>query len=135
LTDSGNSADNLGVPTYTAFPTLSRKPALRTKTSTFDPTLRDTMENGMETSRAKFTRRRRKWSVTIDFLTDADWLTLEDFVANDAVYGAEIFTFVDDRRATPEILMVRFSIIPSYTDAGFVGSGYVQNCTFELGEV
>lgn len=123
------------MPTYTAFPTLSRKPALRTKTSTFDPTLRDTMENGMETSRAKFTRRRRKWSVTIDFLTDADWLTLEDFVANDAVYGAEIFTFVDDRRATPEILMVRFSIIPSYTDAGFVGSGYVQNCTFELGEV
>lgn len=123
------------MPTYPAFPTLSRKPALRTKTTTFDPTLRDTMENGMETTRARYTRRRRKWSVTIDFITNLDWLTLEAFVQNTAVYGANIFTFVDDRPASPETVNVRFETIPSYTDAGYVETGFRQNCTFELGEV
>jgi hypothetical protein len=98
LTDSGNSADNLAVPTYPTFPTLTRKPALRTKTSTFDPTLRDTMENGMETTRARYTRRRRKWSVSIDMMTNADWNTLEAFVQQDAVYGALPFHFFDTRQ-------------------------------------
>ena len=118
-----------------AFPTLSRAPSLRTKTTTIDPTLRDPMENGMETTRAKFTRRRRKWSVTIDFIPNADWLTLETFVETDSVYGAEIFTFVDTRPATPETLTVRFETLPAYTDAGYVGTEFRQNCAFELGEV
>jgi hypothetical protein len=120
---------------YPAFPTLTRKPALKTKTSTIDPTLRDPMENGMETSRAKFTRRRRKWSVTIDFLSGPDWIALENFVINTAVYGANIFTIVDTRPATPETLNVRFETIPSYTDAGWVWDQFRQNCSFELGEV
>jgi hypothetical protein len=125
-----------GVPTYPVFPTLSRKPALRTKTTSIDPTLRDPTENGMETTRAKFTRRRRKWAVTIDFLTNADLDTLETFVQTDAVYGANIFTFVDTRPLSgPVTLMVRFETIPSYTDAGFTETEFRQNASFEIGEV
>jgi hypothetical protein len=118
-----------------AFPTLTRKPALRTKTSSLDPTLRDPMENGMSSSRARFTRRRRKWSVTIDMLTQADKTALEDFVENDAVYGAVIFTFVDTRPAPPVTLTVRFEVLPSYTDCGFVYGEFRENCSFEIGEV
>jgi hypothetical protein len=93
------------VPTYPVFPTLSRLPALRTKTTTLDPTLRDPMENGMVTTRAKFTRRRRKWAVTIDFLTINDQNMLEEFVVNDAVYGANLFSFTDTRQpVAPELV-------------------------------
>jgi hypothetical protein len=118
------------------FPELSRAPALRTKTSTIDPTLRDPMENGMETTRAKFTRRRRKWSVTIDFLTNDDWTRLETFVQQDAVYGAQIFIFPDNRDPrNPQSLCVRFDPVPTYTDAGFVGTEFRQNAAFGLSEV
>lgn len=119
-----------------AFPELSRKPALRTKTSTIDPTIRDNMENGMETTRAKFTRRRRKWSVTIDFLTPDDSTTLETFVQEDAVYGSEIFTFADERDPRNLVtLIVRFDPVPTYTDAGNVGGEFRQNASFGLSEV
>lgn len=90
----------------------------------------------METTRARYTRRRRKWSVNIDFLTNADWLALEDFVVNTAVYGAVIFTFQDTRvPASPVTLTVRFETIPSYTDAGWQVGEFRQNCSFEIGEV
>jgi hypothetical protein len=119
-----------------AFPTLTRKPALRTKTTTLDPTLRDPMENGMSSSRARYTRRRRKWSVTIDMLTLADQTALEDFVVNTAVFGAVLFTFLDTRNtASPETLTVRFEVLPSYTDCGFVSGEFRQNASFEIGEV
>lgn len=91
---------------YPTFPTLSRKPALRTRTTTIDPTLRDPIENGMASSRARFTRRRRRWSVAIDFLTLADQLLLEEFVQQDAVYGANLFNFFDTRQPTaPELII------------------------------
>ena len=118
------------------FPELSRKPALRTKTSTIDPTLRDTMENGMETTRAKFTRRRRQYSVSIDLLTPADVQLLEQFVENIVTYGALPFIFFDHRDPTnPLQLLVRFSVLPAFTDCGWVAGFFRQNCTFELREV
>jgi hypothetical protein len=121
---------------YPAFPSLSRAPKLSTRTSTQDPTLRDPMENGMETTRAKFTRRRRQWNVSIDFLTNDDWNALETFVQEDAVYGANIFIFPDNRDpANPQSLEVRFATIPAYTDAGFVEDQFRQNCTFVIREV
>ncbi len=121
---------------YPSFPDLSRAPALRTKTSSQDPTLRDTLDNGMESTRAKFTRRRREWAVEIDFLTNDDWRALEQFVQTTVVYGAGIFQFRDRRDAdNPVTLTVRFSKIPGYTDAGWSVDEFRQNCTFELREV
>jgi hypothetical protein len=118
------------------FPELSRAPALRTKGTTLDPTLRDSMENGMESTRAKFTRRRRQWTVAIDFLTPTDITTLDNFIENIAVYGAAIFLFEDLRDPrNPATLTVRFSVLPSYTDAGWVEGFFRQNTSFELREV
>lgn len=118
-----------------AFPTLTRKPALRTKTTSLDPTLRDSMENGMVSTRARYTRRRRKWAVTIDMLTQADKTALETFVVNTAVFGAVLFTFIDTRPATPVTLTVNFTVLPSYTDCGFIYGEFRENCSFEIGEV
>ena len=121
---------------YPSFPGISRAPALRTKTSSQDPTLRDTLDNGMESTRAKFTRRRREWSVEIEFLTNGDWRVLEQFVQTNVVYGAGIFIFPDDRDAqNPAQLTVRFSKIPTYTDAGWAMDEFRQHCTLDIREV
>ena len=122
---------------YPSFPDLSRQPALKTKTTSVDPTLRDEQSNGMESSRAKFTRRRRTWATTIEGLTNDDWRTLEQFVTSDAIqYGAGMFYFLDTRDPThPEELLVRFSKIPEYTDAGWIEGELCQNAAFELKEV
>lgn len=121
---------------YPSFPDLSRRPALRTKTSTQDPTLRDTLDNGMESTRAKFTRRRREFAFEFEFLTNDDWRALEQFVQTTVVYGAGIFLFPDNRDAkNPVQLTVRFSKIPTYTDAGWSVGEFRQHCSFEIREV
>ena len=121
---------------YPSFPELSRAPALKTKTATNDPTLRDTLDNGMEDTRARFTRRRRSWTVTIEFLSNDDWNTLELWVQTVAVYGANIFFFPDNRDpANPQQLMVRLAKLPEYTDAGWAQDQFRQHCTFEIREV
>jgi hypothetical protein len=136
LLDFSNLRHNPSVTAYPTFPELSRSPTLRTRGSTIDPTLRDTMDNGMETTRAKFTRRRRQWSWGIDFLTNEDVEALESFVLNIANYGANIFLFQDPRNQdNPQTYTVRFSVIPAYLDAGWIDGEYRQNCTFEIREV
>src|SRR5580704_2283718 len=97
--------------TYPHFPRLSRRPALKTKAAyAIDPTLRDTLENGMESTRAKFTRPRRQYTVTYEALTNADIVALRFFVDNVAVAGANIFWFTDNRdKKNPKQLMVRFA--------------------------
>ena len=118
------------------FPQLSRKPALKTRGTTLDPTIRDSYENGMESTRARSTRQRRQWSVSIDLLTPADVEQLQEFVVRKAVYGANAFFFADQRDPkNPQSYRVRFATIPAYTDAGHVEGEFRQNCTFELREV
>lgn len=122
--------------TYSNFPRLSRKPALKTRESTLDPTLRDNYENGMVATRARYTRTYRKWGVSIDFMTPADKRRLDAFVEKKVKFGALIFLFPDVRDPKhPENYKVRFSTLPAYIDTGFVDGYYRQNCTFELEEV
>ncbi len=125
------------------FPQLSRFPSLKQKEDTLDPTLRDNYENGMESTRARYLRRRRQYSVSIDFLTNEDKEILDHFVEKIAVYGANIFILHDTKRnpKKPLQLFCRFSTLPSFTDAGWIqGCGYDegeyrQNCTFQVREV
>jgi len=118
------------------FPRLSRKPALKTRGTTLDPTLRDSMENGMESTRARFTRPRRQWEVSIDALTPADARKLQTFVELEAVFGANPFLFRDNRDPRhPEQLTVRFSTLPAFVDAGSIASEFRQNVTFTIREV
>jgi hypothetical protein len=121
------------------FPELSRRPALKTRQTTVDPTLRDPMTNGAEATNAQFTRARRQWDVSIDFLTPADVQQLEDFVnarTDGAFFGTNPFYFTDNRDlSNPRQLNVRFATLPAYNDAGDVEGEKRQNCTFTIREI
>ena len=94
------------------------------------------MDNGMESTKAKFTRRRRQYSVTIEHLTNGDVDRMDDFVELEAVYGANSFLFLDPRNPKkPAYLTVRFSSLPQYTDEGSVEGEFRQTCSFTLREV
>ena len=123
--------------TYPSFPRLSREPALKTKGRyAIDPTLRDTLENGMEATRAKFTRLRREYTLTYENLTNIDVARLRYFVENVAVAGANAFYFTDDTdKHNPVQLLVRFSKLPTQDDAGYVVDQLRQQITFDVREV
>jgi hypothetical protein len=90
----------------------------------------------MESTRAKFTRSRREWTLTIEYLSWDDVALLDQFVQTTVQYGALAFIFPDLRNPqNPQQYVVRFSKLPEYTDSGWVEDGYRQNLTFELREV
>lgn len=90
----------------------------------------------MESTRPRFTRLRRMFSVSLDFLTADDKAALDQFYQKTVVYGSLPFTLADPRNAeNPQTYVVRFSKLPSYTDAGWVEDGYRFNCTFEAREI
>ena len=121
---------------YPTFPELSRSPAPKGKDSTLDPTLRSDMENGMEICRAKFTRERRQWTVTLEHLTQNDKAMLRQFVTITVQYGAGIFFFPDNRDPlNPQNYMVRFSKLPEGIDEGWVLDQQRTRVGFELREV
>jgi hypothetical protein len=127
---------NLRVPNTLQFPQLSRKPALNTQGTLLDPTLRDSYENGMEATRARYSRPRRQWDVSIKALTPDDVDTLQDFVTNVANFGAVNFTYTDERDPrNPRQYNVRFSSLPKYTDGGNIKGVFCQDCTFQIREV
>ena len=136
MTESVHPAHNLAV-SYPAFPlaSLSRRPALMTGEEPLDSTLRDPMENGMQTARIKWTRERRKFPVSFNYFTPADKLVVDAFVQT-VQQGALPFTFTDPRDKTgATVYTVQFSVIPKYRDAGWVDGFFRQNMSAELTEV
>ncbi len=121
------------------FPEISRSPAIKTRTGTSDPTLRDQMQNGAEATGLQFGRGRRQWDVTIENLSPDDVTALTNFYrdtsAHGSAYGVNPFLFPDNRdRRNPVALRVKFAQLPTFTDVA-VGEGIGQNCTFQLREV
>lgn len=122
---------------YARFPELSRLPALKGKDKlAVDPTLRDTLENGMESTRARFTRMRNQYTVTIEHLTNDDKRLLLEFRDVTVGCGALMFFFRDTRDPrNPRDLLVRFSVVPEFEDEGWVQDQQRYKTTFELREV
>jgi hypothetical protein len=131
--------------TYPAFPELSRAFSLKQSEDPVDPTLRDVMENGIETTRARWTRNRRTFSMTLDLLSEADKAALDNFYTDmntGAAFGALPFMVTDARyQDNPQTYLVRFASLPKYIDAGWIGAdaenaaGYRWNCSFQVREV
>lgn len=107
---------------YPPFPELSRAPSpLEGDETPIDPTLRDPMENGMESTRARFTRVRRTFTVSIRYLTFDDKQLLDDFYQTTVVYGSKAFQYTDTRdEENPRTYLVRFASLPKYAPAGRV---------------
>lgn len=131
--------------TYPSFPELSRAFSLKQSEDPVDPTLRDSMENGMETTRARWTRNRRMFSMAIDLIGEADKALLDQFYTDmnaGSAYGALPFTIADPRyQLNPQQYLVRFASLPKYTDCGWIGpddetpAGYRWNVQFQVREV
>jgi hypothetical protein len=131
------------VSTYPSFPELSRAFSLKQSEQTIDPTLRDNYENGMESTRARWTRNRRTFSVALDVITADDKAALDLFFNSTVKSGALPFLLTDPRNLeSPAVYTVRFAALPRYTDAGWIGedvagneSQYRYNTTFQVREV
>lgn len=134
------------VSSYPAFPEISRAFSLKQSEQAVDPTIRDTMENGIETSRARFTRLRRTFSMAIDLITPDDKAAIQTFVTDmqhGAAFGALPFIVTDPRNlASPDTYLVRFASLPKFVDAGWYNGdgkgnapGFRFNCTFQVREI
>lgn len=131
--------------TYPPFPELSRAFAVSLPEAPVDPTLRDNMENGIETTRARWTRNRRTFSMSIELLTEDDKAALDRFYTNmttGSAYGALPFNFTDVRHLeNPQTYLVRFASLPKYSGPVWIDgdgvneAGYRWNCTFQAREV
>ena len=129
--------------TYPTFPELSRAFALRQTEQPIDPTLRDSYENGMESTRARWTRNRRSFALSVDYLTADDKALLDVFYETTVAFGALPFLITDPRNLeSPQTYTVRFAALPKYVDAGWIGADsegtgaqFRFNCAFQLREV
>ena len=128
---------------YPQWPQLTRAFSLKQSEQSVDPTIRDNMENGMETTRARFTRSRRNFNVAIDYLTADDKQAINDFKRITVNYGALPFLLSDPRNLeNPETYTVRFASMPKFVDADWIAEDslgndaqYRYNCTFSVREV
>jgi len=104
------------------------------------------MENGIETTRARTTRRRRTFSMAVDLLTASDKDALDTFMTDmkgGSAFGALPFLVTDPRNAeNPQTYLVRFASLPKFVDANWVGADdqgnaaqYRWNCTFQVREM
>jgi hypothetical protein len=105
--------------------------------TTEDPTIRDSMENGVVRARPRYTRAaglRRTYKINYKALSAADRQNIRDF--RDLVGGWMEFVFVDNRIAgASESLTVRFSKLPTLKDGGFLGGQKTFTASFSIEEV
>ena len=90
----------------------------------------------METTRPRWTRNRRTFSMTISLITPADKALLDSFYTDmsaGSAYGALPFTISDPRNAAT--YTVRFATLPKYVDAGWAENYFRYNVTFQVREV
>jgi hypothetical protein len=125
--------------TYPSFPELSRAFRVEQSEAPIDPTLRDSFENGMESTRARWTRNRRTFSMSVDLLTEDDKAALDQFYTNmtgGSAYGALPFLVTDKRYLeSPQTYLVRFAALPKYSGPVWIEDAYRWNCTFQVREV
>ena len=80
MPELGERRDNRHVPAvYPIFPALSRQPVFENSREVEDGTIADPMESGYVATRPRFTRLRRKYSVSYKNLTGADIALLDQF--------------------------------------------------------
>lgn len=126
---------------YPQFPQLSRgMDPLAGDETPLDPTLRDNYENGMESTRARYTRVRRTFTVAYRYITFDDKALLDAFYQNTVSFGAGIFIFTDTADLeNPVSYTVRFASLPKYTRAGFIqdddGGNQRVHVQFQIREV
>lgn len=110
------------------YPTLSRNPSYPIEEESENMIIKDSSEAGYETSRPRFTKRRKTWNLVYNALPIADKTSLDNFFIGDAAYGSAIFSWTNP--ADSASYNVRFSSPPK---TSYVTSD-LCNITFQLKE-
>jgi hypothetical protein len=115
------------------FPTLSKAPSVAIERDFEDPTIRDEMENGLVSTRPRWSRVRRAFRVPYVGISPNDAQLIEDFIQEmKGGSGAFVFTLPD----TGESVTVRFAKggLPRISQLN-TANGIRYNCSFALEEV
>jgi hypothetical protein len=103
------------------FPELDKKPDVNLVQSYNDGTISNPMESGLEITRARFTRIRREWQVSYRNVLQSDFDALDKFILNTVLGMAGSFNWRNPK--TGEVVLVRFSQLPSPAEAGYIVNG------------
>lgn len=95
------------------FPTLTMTPSYPLNESEEDNQIASPTEAGYKITRPRFTRARRKFIITYEFLTPTDKATLETFYRTSCNYGASLFNWTHPESLT--VYIVKFAKPISYT--------------------
>ena len=105
-----------------SFPTILRRvgltqtPIVNEEIAAFDPTIRSRYEGGYVSTRARFTRMPRRWSVKYEWMTTTNKGTLQTF-EEARVVGSESFTWTNPMDSTSYTVRffepVRYTPTPS----------------------
>ena len=130
------------------FPELDKKPDVSLVQSYNDSTISNTMETGLEITRARFPRVRREWQVSYRNCLQSDVDALDSFLRGSDILGsAGKFNWRNPR--TGEVVLVRFSQLPAPAEAGYIvnskliaagadpvqAQGFSDSFTFKVREV
>ena len=116
------------------FPSNIKAPAYPFECEYENNSLISKFEDGSQQSRRKFTRSRRRWTLTYNHIPRSDYITLMNFISQTVAFSSKIFNWIntdslDD--STPEVVEVRVTNVGKWTnDALHYWSG-----TIELTEV
>jgi phage-related protein len=129
------------------FPELDKKPDVNLVQTYNDSTISNTMETGLEITRARFPRIRREWQVSYRNVLQSDSDALDTFIRTVTFGMAGSFTWKNPK--TGETVTVRFSQLPSPAEAGYIvnskliaagadpvqAQGFSDSFTFKVREV
>lgn len=76
-----------------AFPSLSINPVYPISESREDSTIKSDQEAGYQITRQRYSRVRKKWNLTYQYLVDADYTALTTFIDVTVKGGADMFTW------------------------------------------
>lgn len=95
------------------FPNIQKPPYGGLTEEYEDNSLISEFEDGSQQSRKKFTRSRRTYKLSWDFLSNADYQTLKNFIVNQVSHSALAFNWTNP--VTNEVIEVRCIEFPAWT--------------------
>lgn len=112
------------------FPTNIKKPAYPFKCEYENNSIISKFEDGSQQSRRKFTKSRRKWTLTYNHIPRSDYLTLMEFISQTVSFSAQAFFWVNtdtEDDTNPEVVKVRITEVGEWeNDAFHYWSGTIQ---------
>jgi hypothetical protein len=116
------------------FPNLAKSPSVAIEQEYEDPTIRDEMENGLVSTRPRWSRVRRSFRVPYSGLPPADQQAIDDFVTKYTKGGSGDFYWVHPETGIAHHVRFAKGGLPRLSQLN-TANGVRYNCSFALEEV